>query len=225
MFRWYARLYYWLAERLYHEFAWFYDCASWLVSLGKWDTWRKCALDYIEGQRILEIGFGTGELLSEMARRDLHVVGLDSSLQMHRITAKKYYRSGLHVPRILAKAGQVPFAEGTFDTIISTFPSGYIFEPDTWREIARLLHSDNSVLNSTFGRFVVVGLYATRRGRRILPGAAEAEKQVQVEVLARIKSLAANAGLELCVVIRSFPGVNLPIVIATKLHGKIQRSI
>lgn len=56
--------YYWLAERLYNELAWAYDPVSWLVSLGQWDVWRKGALDYLTGKRILEIGFGTGELRS-----------------------------------------------------------------------------------------------------------------------------------------------------------------
>ncbi|MCS6844103.1 MAG: hypothetical protein NZ528_07260, partial [Caldilineales bacterium] len=56
----FARLYLWATQRLYNEFAWAYDAVAWLVSGGRWDRWRRLALDYVVGQPILEVGFGTG---------------------------------------------------------------------------------------------------------------------------------------------------------------------
>jgi len=82
----------WATYRLYHEFAWAYDVVSWLVSLGHWAGWRRIALDHVIGRRVLEVGFGTGELLIEMACRDLHVYGLECSPAMQRVTARKMVR-------------------------------------------------------------------------------------------------------------------------------------
>ena len=88
---WLARLYLWATHRLYNQFAWAYDVASWVISLGQWSRWRRMALDHVPrkgvhvtGQRVLELGFGTGELLIEMAERGWRVCGLELSPAMHR---------------------------------------------------------------------------------------------------------------------------------------------
>ena len=77
-----ATAHFWLAERLYNELAWAYDPASWLISLGKWAAWRKEVLPFIAGRQVLEIGFGTGELIIELARRGFAVYGLERSQTM-----------------------------------------------------------------------------------------------------------------------------------------------
>ncbi len=210
-------MYYWLTERLYNELAWFYDTSSWLVSLGHWDAWRKCALDYLAGSETLEIGFGTGELLLEMARRDHHVTGLEPSGAMQRIARKKLHRSGFVVPRVLSIAQHTPFVSSSFDSIISTFPAGYIFDPDVWREVARLLRNKGSSLPSSNSRFIVVGLFITFTGKlHQLPGAAPFNQNSYGYILPRIQQLAESAGLDLRMEIRSFPGYELPILIAEK---------
>ncbi len=112
-----ARLYTGLEDRLYYELAPAYDAVSWLVSLGHWAKWRRLALDDVAGQRVLEVGFGTGELLIEMARR------------------------GVWATRVRGVAQAMPFAESSFDTLIATFPADFIFDPATVREAARLLTS------------------------------------------------------------------------------------
>lgn len=156
--RWLAKLYVWATHRLYQELAWAYDPVSWLVSLGQWAGWRQTALDYAAGERILEVGFGTGELLLEMARRGLRGCGLERSTAMHRLTARKMARQGLWLPRVRGIAQRLPFADGSFDTIIATFPAEYILEPATLREVARLLRPADTVGGGGGGRFVVVGL-------------------------------------------------------------------
>ena len=145
-------LYRWAANRLYNEFAWTYDLVSWLVSAGHWDGWRKAALAYVSGKRVLEVGFGTGELFLEMAARGWHVCGLDRSPAMHRITARKLRQRALTAPRVRGVTQALPFADGSFDTLIATFPAEYIVAPETLREAARVLVAD--------GRFVIGGLTA-----------------------------------------------------------------
>lgn len=170
---WFIKLYAWACERLYAEFAGSYDWVSWLVSLGHWSDWRRAALYYLplsiveRGQgdevsptrRVLEIGFGTGELLLEMARQGIATTGLELSPAMHQVTATKLRRQGFDVPRVRAFAQATPLADESFDAIISTFPAAYILDPATLRECARLLRKPQPAAERPGGRLVIVGLW------------------------------------------------------------------
>ena len=134
-----STLYTFLYRQLYTRFAWAYDGVSWLVSLGHWHRWRLVALDFVTGSDVLEVGFGTGELLSEMARRGIGVTGLEASAAMHRITDRKLAARGLTAVRVQGFAQQLPFADASFDTILSTFPAGFVTDSAAHREFARVL--------------------------------------------------------------------------------------
>ena len=144
------KFYGWATRRLYYELAWAYDVVAWTVSLGHWDRWRRDALAHVEGTRVLEIGFGTGELLIEMARRGWNVCGLDLSPAMHRITTRKMRKRGVWAPRVRGRTQSMPFGDKSFDTVIATFPAEYIIAPETLRDVARVLTAN--------GRFVVAGV-------------------------------------------------------------------
>lgn len=160
---WGQLLYAWACERLYAEFAWSYDWVSWFVSFGRWSQWRALALDYVVGESILELGFGTGELLLALQQREQPVVGLELSSAMHRQVTQKLRRRGLTAMRIQARAQAIGLATATFDTIISTFPAPYIFEGATLAECHRLLRPG--------GRLVIVlGVAAGPQSRqRFIP--------------------------------------------------------
>jgi SAM-dependent methyltransferase len=140
----------WATLRLYDQFAWAYDPVSRFVSAGRWDAWRRFALDDVAGPRVLELGFGTGELLMEMQRRGYAVAGLDLSRQMHRVLGRKLAKLGISVPRVLARAERLPFSPASFNSVVSTFPAGYIAERATLAEIHRVL--------APGGRLVIAGL-------------------------------------------------------------------
>ena len=124
---------------LYNEMAWSYDIVSWLVSLGEWRTWQFAALDFVEGERVLELAHGTGHLLLEMHRRGLPVIGLDFSPAMGRIARRRLQKAGIELPIIRATALTLPFMENSFDTVVATFPTEYIFEPETLQAVRRVL--------------------------------------------------------------------------------------
>lgn len=158
---WRLRLYLWATRLLYGPLAWAYDAVSWAVSLGRWTSWRRQALDLVAGQRVLELGFGTGDLLAEMARRGLRGVGLEPSAAMQRIAGRKLARRGLRVPRVRAVAQALPFRDAAFDAVVVTFPSEYILDPATWREAYRVLRHPSGMPGAA--RFVVVGAYVEYR--------------------------------------------------------------
>jgi ubiquinone/menaquinone biosynthesis C-methylase UbiE len=100
------------------------------------------------GEDVLEVGFGTGDLLIDLAESGYSPYGLDSSIRMVRIAMRKLRRKGLSVPLCRGYAQALPFADESFDSIASTFPSSFIFDPASLAEMKRVLRQG--------GRLVVV---------------------------------------------------------------------
>ena len=215
---WFGRLYIWATYRLYNEFAWAYDLVSWLVSLGRWSGWRLSALDQITGPRVLEVGFGTGELLSEMAVRGLEPVGLDASPAMHRVAARKLARRALDIPRVSGVVQAMPFPDRSFDSIVCTFPAGYILEPATLCEAARVLSPPDQATGKGGGRLVVVGIVVAidipvwRRAMQFLFGVQG------VAVLERFTELAQAAGLHVGILEQGNGSMRVPVIVAERQH-------
>lgn len=124
---------------LYHQFAWTYDFVAAIVSIGMWKEWVFSTIRYLTAEKILEIGHGPGHLQIALAKKVRMVVGIDSSRQMGQICAKRMIKRGNRANLANSKAQNLPFPDNTFDKIISTFPTPYIFELDTISEIHRVL--------------------------------------------------------------------------------------
>lgn len=210
-----SRFYRWAAHRLYNEFAWAYDVVSWVVSLGHWDRWRADALAHMRGERILEVGFGTGELLGEMTVRGWQVCGLDLSPAMHRITARKLWRRALQAPRVRGRTQALPFADGSFDTVIATFPAEYILAPETLRDVARVLAPD--------GRFVVAGLVGQIEHPLLCLLLKPIYGDVRDGALRYFAQAATAAGFEARVETKPGTWVSMPVMILEKeTRGRMQ---
>ena len=83
-------------------------------------------LDVVEGERVLEVGCGTGHGLVALARqagRSGRVYGLDLSAGMLQIARKRLAREGLlaRVNLQRADAEAMPFAEDSFDALLVSF--------------------------------------------------------------------------------------------------------
>ncbi len=149
---------------LYNEFAWTYDLVAWGVSLGQWTAWGRSAIPHLQGERVLELAHGPGHLLVEMAKRGLVPVGLDLSPYMGRRARRRLRRAGLNVqpgsrqaiPLVQARAQGIPLCSECVDSVVVTFPTEFIFDPATLREIARVLCPE--------GRLVIVA-WARLSGR------------------------------------------------------------
>ena len=119
---------------LYTRLAWGYDMVAWLASAGQWYRWVGAALPFVKGGPVLEVGCGRGRLLRPLTERGHQVTGLDYSGEMARHAAQA---SGQ--PVIQGDGRLLPFGDGQFATLVTTFPAPYVLEGETQREFARVV--------------------------------------------------------------------------------------
>ncbi len=136
---------------LYNELAWTYDAVSAVVSLGDWRRWQRAALPYLgvtPGAPVLELAHGTGNLQIDLRTAGVIPVGLDLSPYMGRIARGKLARHRILARLVRGRGQALPFPAGSFPAVVSTFPTEFIIDPFTVREVYRVLAPD--------GRFVIV---------------------------------------------------------------------
>lgn len=126
-------------RHFYNEFAWSYDLVSRIVSRGQWRDWQRASLAELRGSRILEVAFGTGDLLLEMTEKGCRCAGIDLSPYMVALTAKKFRRRGHTVPICRGRVQELPFGDACFDSLVATFPDYFILDPVAQEEMARVL--------------------------------------------------------------------------------------
>jgi ubiquinone/menaquinone biosynthesis C-methylase UbiE len=124
---------------LYNPFAWAYDWVAAFVSRGRWVEWTYATLPYLSGERILELGHGPGHLQVAMNQRSWQVYGIDLSRTMGNTSRQKLILAGQAYRLVRGQAQNLPFSADVFDQIVSTFPSDYLFQPETIAEIRRVL--------------------------------------------------------------------------------------
>lgn len=146
---------------LYHDLAWGYDAVAWLVSLGQWRAWGRTTIDHLRGKRILELGHGPGHLLAALERQAFDPVGLDLSPQMGRQARRRLREAGLSVPLVRARAQALPFRTRCFDSVVATFPTGYILDPRSLEEVTRTVRSGGRLVVALGARFEGEGLVAS----------------------------------------------------------------
>jgi demethylmenaquinone methyltransferase/2-methoxy-6-polyprenyl-1,4-benzoquinol methylase len=144
------------ARRSYDRKAWWYDMAA---SFERYYT--DIGLQLLSprvGETILEIGFGTGGSLVELAQavgRSGTVHGIDISPNMVAAARKKLNRAGVgdRVTLICGDATHLPYSERYFDGIFMSFSLELFDTP----EILPLLHESRRVLRPR-GRLCTVSL-------------------------------------------------------------------
>lgn len=115
------------------------------------------------GERILEVGFGTGHSLVDLARAvgpSGKVFGIDLSEEMLRISRERAQKEGVGswVELVCGDALQLPYSSAALDGIFMSFTLELFDTP----EIPRVLAECGRVLKDG-GRLVVVGMSRVQR--------------------------------------------------------------
>ena len=131
---------------LYHQFAWTYDWVADIVSLGRWKSWVYIPIPYLEGSKVLELGCGPGHLQLALSRKLISSYGLDSSEEMVHIAANRLSNEYQPVNIIRARSQHIPFPECSFDKVVATFPSEYLFDSESLSQAWRVLKDSGELI-------------------------------------------------------------------------------
>ena len=137
---------------LYHSCSWTYDTVAFFVSLGRWQSWVRYALQFLEGEKILELGYGPGHLQIDLAINDFLPFGIDESMFMARQSLRRFNHRITRFnpdspPRLVRGIAEtLPFANDSFHSIVATFPTEYIFNTTTLIEIKRVLKPNGKLV-------------------------------------------------------------------------------
>ena len=123
------------------------------ISRGIADAIEHCVLrlDPRPGERILDRSTGTGWTSRIVARRGATVVGVDIAANLLDSAAKKAFAERLPIRYEIGDAEQLPFGDGEFDAVISTFGIMFASRPDAAAaELARVCRSGGRIALATW---------------------------------------------------------------------------
>jgi len=136
-----------LFETLYRN-KYLYRFASTVPFAGQWRTWQRQVLPRLRGHDVLELGCGLGDLLADMLAAGYACHAVEHSPQMVAAARETLHKRHLGSPGLIIQgsAQALPFSDCSFDNVISTFPSEYIYDPNTIAEIARVLRPSGHLI-------------------------------------------------------------------------------
>lgn len=153
-----------------------YDLTNTVLSFGQDRAWRRAtrrALAPLPGERVLDVGAGTGVSTAELARSGAYAVGTDISLGMLR----SGHRVRPEVPLLAGDALALPFADATFDAVTISFALrnivdvaaalrefGRVTRPGGRLVVCEFSHPTNAVFRTIYLSYLMRSLPAVARG-------------------------------------------------------------
>jgi 2-polyprenyl-3-methyl-5-hydroxy-6-metoxy-1,4-benzoquinol methylase len=133
------------------------------------DTEREFLLDKVSpGERVLDMGCGTGRFTVPMAAAGAQVTGFDLSEGMLSEARRKLDERDLSAELRQGDMANLPFDDGTFDTVTSMLALMHVplaDRPAVFREVSRVLRPGGRMLlcvkNSVFERFFTGDRFAS----------------------------------------------------------------
>ncbi len=152
-----------------------YDVTNTVLSFGQDRSWRRAtraALGLRPGDRVLDVGAGTGVSTEELSRSGAYAVGVDLSVGMLRAGR----RARPAVPLLAGDALALPFGDATFDAVTISFALRNVVDTaGALRELARVTrpggrlvvcefsHPTNAVLRTAYLSYLMRSLPAVAR--------------------------------------------------------------
>jgi demethylmenaquinone methyltransferase/2-methoxy-6-polyprenyl-1,4-benzoquinol methylase len=135
-----------------------YDLTNTVLSFGQDRGWRRAtraALGLRPGERVLDVGAGTGVSTEEMGRSGAFAVGADLSIGMLRAG----HRVRPDVSLLAGDALRLPFADGTFDAVTISFALRNVVDTEAaLREFGRVTRPGGRLVVCEFSHPANVGL-------------------------------------------------------------------
>jgi SAM-dependent methyltransferase len=95
------------------------------------------SVDVHAGERVLDVAAGSGNAAISAARRGASVTASDFVEPLLEVAQARAELEGLHLATAVADAQELPFEDGSFDVVLSTF--GVMFAPDQQRAADELV--------------------------------------------------------------------------------------
>ncbi|MBW2030330.1 MAG: methyltransferase domain-containing protein [Deltaproteobacteria bacterium] len=113
------------------------------------------------GERVLDVGTGTGNYLMDLARMGCDCTGLDIASNMLGYAREKCLRAGLPVKLVLARSENLPFPPDRFDLVLSVTALEFFEDPTaSIQEMKRVCRPGGRVVIGVLNAW---SLWATRR--------------------------------------------------------------
>jgi ubiquinone/menaquinone biosynthesis C-methylase UbiE len=124
----------------------YYDFMELILERIAFARWRKKVFDSLRGEKILEVGVGTGKNL-DFYPGEKKITAIDFSPRMLSKARNKTKGKGLSVDLVEMDVQDLRFADQTFDTIIATFVFCSVPDPIRGlREIKRVCKKDGKII-------------------------------------------------------------------------------
>jgi ubiquinone/menaquinone biosynthesis C-methylase UbiE len=179
----------------YNRIAFIYDLMEAPIERWRFASWRSKLRERIRGNRILEVGVGTGKNLLYY-HKDVKIIAIDFSKRMLERARTKAGNLDLSVEFLEMDAQNLAFPDQFFDTIFATFVFCSVPDPVAgFRELRRVckpdgklillehMRPDNDILGFIFDLInpLVVRMVGANINRRTVDSIRKAGWQIQME--------------------------------------------